>query len=132
MNPKEVSAKFHGRPGADPAAIQAFQQATGLVLPDDCVEFLRMFDGGEGFVGSQYLVLWGINELQQFNADYEVERYLPGYLLIGSDGGGEAYGFKLNSNSWKVVRVPFIGMERESVKELGSSFSEFLTSLRQQ
>src|SRR5262249_44725352 len=36
-------------PGATPAAIAAFEEAIGLVLPDDFKESLRLHDGGDDF-----------------------------------------------------------------------------------
>lgn len=36
-------------PGASPAAIAAFEKATGLTLPDDFKESLRLHDGGDNF-----------------------------------------------------------------------------------
>ena len=87
-------------------------------------------NGGEGFVGDDsYLMLWKVEELQQFNRDYEVAKYLDNVLLIGSSGGGDAYGFDVARVPWRVIRVPFVGMEPRLVELVAPTFSEFLEVL---
>jgi hypothetical protein len=48
--------------------------------------------------------------LEQFNREYEVNEYASGIILIGSDGGGEGFGFDRQSVAMFIVRVPFIGI----------------------
>lgn len=98
-------------------------------LPADYVQFLQEHDGGEGFIGDNYLILWMVEELSPFNREYEVRQYAPGLILFGSSGGGEAYGFDTRDVAMPVVRVPFIGMELRYVRSVASSFTDFLTQL---
>lgn len=62
-------------------------------MPDDYVGFLRTANGGEGWIGDRYLVLFRIEDLGTLNVGYEVGELAPGFLLIGSNGAGEAVGF---------------------------------------
>jgi len=99
-------------------------------LPGDYVEFLKLGNGGEGFVGaSEYLILWGAEELVSMNEAYEVQKYVPGLLLFGSNGGGEAYGFDTRSPEWLVVRVPFVGMDWNLAQFVSTSFTALLKRL---
>lgn len=98
-------------------------------LPADYLSFLRMTNGGEGFVGNEYVLLWRPEEIKQFNLEYEAHVYAPAFLLIGSNGGGEAYAFDTHETPWHVVRIPFIGMDPKYADSLGESFSDFLDSL---
>ena len=107
-----------------------FRQSMGLELPHYYVEYLKRGNAGEGFIGDEYLILWRIGELKQFNQEYEVREYLTDILLFGSNGGGEAYGFRTKSFPWEVVRVPFVGMAPELCIRVAGSFSEFLSSLK--
>jgi len=116
--------------GASDEAIQAAMSALGHALPDDYVRFLRGSDGGEGFVGEQYLILWRAEELSQFNAEYEVAQDAPGLLLFGSNGGGEGYGFDTRDSSMKVVRVPFIGMEWRYATPVADGLDDLLLKLK--
>jgi len=131
MNADRLS-EFNGNPAASPEAISAFEESTGLTLPADYTEFLRRMNGGEGFIGEDsYVILWQVEELEEFNREYEVAEYCNGLLLIGSSGGGEAYGFDTRQAPWPVVQVPFVGMDHSLVENMGRSFNEFLTALEQ-
>jgi hypothetical protein len=116
-------------PPADPAIVEGLSSSLGLDLPHDYLAFLRQHDGGEGFVGKNYVVLWKAEELAEFNRQYEVETYAPGILLFGSDGGGEAYGFDTQSAAMPIVRVPFIGMERRYALRIANDFPDLFAKL---
>lgn len=101
----------------------------GRSLPSDYLDFLKRHNGGEGFVGKKYIILWKAEELVRFNHEYEVELYAPGIFLFGSSGGGEGYGFDLQDNGLPVVRVPFVGMERRYARSVSKSFSDLFPQL---
>lgn len=117
------------RCAATETSIAKVQEQLGLNLPADYVAFLRRTNGGEGFVGQQYVIFWGVDELPSMNCDYEVEMYAPGLLVFGSSGGGEAYGFDTRSSQWPVVSMPFVGMEWEVAEPMGPTFDAFLERL---
>ena len=96
---------------ADPSDVGRLSSGLGVVLPSEYLAFLRQHNGGEGFIGNNYIILWKAEELADFNREYEVESYAPGIFLFGSNGGGEAYGFDTRSTAMPIVRTPFIGME---------------------
>jgi hypothetical protein len=100
-------------------------------LPIDYLAFLRRHNGGEGCLGENYIILWRAEELIQFNRDYEVETYAPGIFLIGSNGGGEGYGFDTCVSSRPVVRLPFIGMERRYADVVAESFADLFRVMAQ-
>jgi hypothetical protein len=100
-------------------------------FPKDFIDYLKRQNGGEGFVGNEYLMLWKLEELEEFNREYEVHEYLPDVLLFGSNGGGDAYGFSTDTMPWKVIKVPFVGMSPDDCERIAASFSEFLEVLEQ-
>jgi hypothetical protein len=119
-------------PGASDETLKAAERALQVELPSDYNEFLRASNGGEGFLGQNYIALWRVEELKERNDGYGVEQFAPGLILFGSDGGGEAYAFDTRANPWVVVQVPFIGMGDPSLTiALGRSFSEFLQNAEQ-
>lgn len=101
----------------------------GFSLPPDYVEFLRRANGGEGFVGDSYFILWKIEELKTFNLEYEVNEYAPGLLLFGSDGGGEGYGFDTRGDKLPIVRVPFVGMELRYATVVATGFANLFSGV---
>jgi hypothetical protein len=122
---------FNRREGALDAQVAEAETTLGKRLPVEYIEFLRFSNGGEGFVGEHYLILWGAEELGPSNRDCEVEEYAPGLLMFGSDGGGEAFGFDTRVSDWPVVVVPFIGSGWEDALPLVDSFGGFFQRLHE-
>jgi hypothetical protein len=115
---------------ATTAAVAEYERLLGADLPREYVEFLRTTSGGEGFIGKNaYVILWGVHELASMNQAYEVERYVPGLLVFGSDGGGEAYGFDTRTPQWQIVQVPFVGMTWDLAEPMGATFTAYLERL---
>lgn len=125
---KNIKDGFLNAPASE-AGINEVISSARCHLPADYVQFLLRHDGGEGFIGENYIIFWKAEELIKFNHEYEVERYAPGILLFGSNGGGEGYGFDLLNGGMPVVRVPFIGMDRRHVKLIANSFTEMFNKL---
>ncbi|WP_439647489.1 SMI1/KNR4 family protein [Brucepastera parasyntrophica] len=100
-----------------------------MVLPDGYKDFLWKINGSEGmFNQKNYAILWRGEYLQDYNCEYQVEDYLEDMILFGSDGGGEAFAFD-KMKEMIIVRVPFIGMERELAIEITDTFTNFLSLL---
>ena len=118
---------FHANPPADDLTLQVLADR-GIRLPEDYRRFLLSHNGGDGFVGQSYVILWRAEELQELNEAYEAPRWVPGLLLFGSDGGGEAFAFDMRHEA-EVLSVPFVGMDRRYGQRLASTFTEFLVAL---
>ncbi len=101
----------------------------GCIFPEDYKVFLQLSNGGEGFVGEQYLILWRVEEIIGLNREYEVAEYAPGLILFGSNGGGEAFAFDIRDKQIKIVVVPFIGMCIENVLFVAFDFNDFITQI---
>ena len=122
-------SNFKSNGSVDDVRVAALEQRLGFELPGDYKKFLEAHNGGEGFVGDSYLRLWPIDDLIGHNEDYQVQTYVPGFLAIGSNGGGEAYGFDTRTRSFGFVAVPFCGMDWDDALPMGTSFTDFLTRL---
>jgi hypothetical protein len=114
---------------ADPGLVEALSTQLGVELPGDYLEFLREHNGGEGFIGDNYIIFWKAGELADFNREYEVNKYAPGILLFGSDGGGEGYGFDTRSRKLPIIRMPFIGMDRRYARPVAENFQDLFVKL---
>ena len=126
----DALAKFNRNVPATLEHVSTCQKQLSCPLPSDYVAFLKSQNGGEGVIGNEsYLILWAVEELEPFNREYEVGSDCPELLLIGSDGGGEAYAFDKRSTPWCVVQVPFIGMDYSLCEVIGSLFTEFIETL---
>ena len=127
-NISELLKDFEFNDPASEDRIVALERTEGISLPNRYRDFLKMGNGGEGPVGEfGYANFWKVEEIAGFNRDYHVQEYLPGYLVIGSDGGGEA--FEIKRDDAVYVQVPFVGLSQEDCMVLGNSFEEFLNKL---
>jgi hypothetical protein len=129
LDRRTLLAKFNANPPAEASLVRQFETGSRVQLPEDYATFLHETDGGEGFVGNAYVVLWRISELIELNRAYQVDKYARGLLLFGSNGGGEAFAFDTRDAARRVVRVPFIGMAFEEAISMAADFSAFLYEL---
>ena len=133
---EDWASKFAGNLELNSAAsesqIAAAEAHLQLSLPHEFREFLLHGNGGEGFVGQQYLMLWRVEDLAPLNRDYLVSEFAPGLLIFGSSGGGDAFGFDTRSPSMPIVRVPFVGMAWKDASEVAKNFRAFLEALYSQ
>jgi hypothetical protein len=103
-------------------------------LPADYYSFLLRSDGGEGFVGVSpgYFALWSAHEVAHFSSEYQVHIYLPGYVAVGSSGGGDLYIFPVSGWPPGLFLVPAIGMDLDCVQFVSRSFSAFVAEFGKQ
>ena len=115
---------------ASEGAISSLCQRIGFELPADYLDFLRFSNGGCGDLPVQpwrFDSLWTAEELVDFNRDYQVATYCPGFFGIGSSGGGEMFAFDMRgAQPWPVAIVPFIGMEPDSALPVAPDFCSFV------
>ncbi len=123
---KQILKALKQRPSATNYQIANSENQLGVKLPAEYVQFLKLTNGGEGFIGSAYVQLWGVDELVSMNEAYEVQTCVPGALLFGSDGGGEAYGFDTQSPGWLIVKIPFIELDWNEAESIAQTFDGFL------
>jgi hypothetical protein len=128
-NQNRLFDKFNSRPGATDGQISSAENGLGIRLPHEYAEFLKNRNGGEGLIGEAYVTLWAVSELAPLNLSYESNRWAPGLLIFGSDGGGEALGFDTRAPNWPIVQIPFVGMRWGSAHLLGATFGKFIENL---
>jgi hypothetical protein len=101
-----------------------------LELPKGLVAYHRSGgrlegDLGEGFPG--WFQLWPLAEIEERNRGYETQQNVPGFMGIGSNGGGEMLAI---SPSGQVVAIPFIGMEAEVATLVADSWDAFESRIK--
>jgi hypothetical protein len=111
--------------------VAAAEQALDVAFPPDLREALLAVNGGEAFVADgAYLMLWAPDELAESNTDYEAPEMAPGYVLIGSSGGGEAYAIARGTGAF--VTMPILPLDGREAEPLGDTFLDFLEALARQ
>lgn len=70
---------------------------------------------------------WALEDLEQFNREYQVPEYAAGYLGFATSGGGEMFAI---SPTGSIVCLPFIGMEPAAAMEVAPNWQSFELALR--
>jgi hypothetical protein len=127
---EDILSDFMASPPALADEIRAAEAGFAKPLPAGYKSFLLRRDGGEGFIGNHYLILWRASELLKFNERYEVDTYAPGFLMFGSTGGGDGFAFDTRTSPYRVLQVPFVGMSLDDGFHVADSFNELLQRMR--
>lgn len=118
------------RPPAKNDDIDKIEKTSNIKLSNEYKNFLKLTNGGEGFIGeNSYVMFWAVEELIELNESYEVNDYAPGLFVFGSNGGGEAYAFDTRSSSMNIVQIPFVGMDIDLIQQMATTFNEFIENL---
>ena len=96
-----------------------------IVFPEDYLEFLKWSNGGEGYIGKNYVSLWKVEDLEVLNREYQIQTYLSkGYLGIGTDGGGTCYGFCLEKQ-FAIFKCPLGDLDINEITIVANSIKDF-------
>jgi SMI1 / KNR4 family (SUKH-1) len=81
--------------GVSDASINLLMEQIGFKLPQDYIDLMKEYDGGEGEVGENgWLCLFPIEDLLTINKDYDlVMEQIPEYFLFGKDAADTGYAF---------------------------------------
>jgi hypothetical protein len=123
-----LTSQFDKNPPLEAQTFAEVLQSIDLSFPPGYLEFMSEYNGGEGgILEGQWLVLWPLEELQENNEMYNVPEFAPGLFLIGSNGGGLAFGVKRTEATF--VQVDFYAIADEEAEDIGREFKSFLKGL---
>lgn len=107
--------------------IENFLNKFDFSIDPDYLEFLRVHDGGEGFLtNNNFISLWTVSDLLDMNPYYDHDHFCDNVIILGSNGSDIAYGMTKIDHTY--FYAPYIGMSEE-VKYLGNSFWTFLEKI---
>ena len=125
----ELTSKMDLHFGTELDVKDFFEREFGFSPPMDYVDFIRYSNGATGKIGDKgWLELWTLEYIKENHATAQVEEYVPGLVMFGSNGGGEAYGFDVRQRPIQIVQMPFI-YDWEDAIPCGHSFLEFVESV---
>lgn len=107
-------------------AIRFVERTLAVRFPEDYATWLQDHDGLEGDLGGSYLSLYALGELIERNRGYAVAEFMPGLILIGTDGGGEGVGLDVRSPGTPVVLVNLNSLHWDEAIYQAESFTLFL------
>lgn len=124
----DVWREFSANPPADTQAIENLEAQVGIRLPRDYVGFLQRMNGGEGFLGEEYLSMWSIDWIIKSHETNMADDFWPGFLGFGSNGNLERFGFNLRNDAKEIVALPYIG-NWEDALYIAPTFTAFLEAM---
>ena len=68
--------------------------------------------------------LWKVDDIDEINKGYEVPEFLPSYIGIGSNGGGEMLAVEFATG--KIFSIPFIPMQDSDRLEVAISLEDLI------
>ncbi|MBP0610844.1 MULTISPECIES: SMI1/KNR4 family protein [Burkholderia] len=124
LNKAYLSQHFELRTPATSSQIHDAETKIGLSFPKEYVDLLQITNGLNSM---GCLALHEIEILPERNVDYEVQKYLPGYFMIGDDSGGQAI---LINSSGEVFEVGMGVMNPKFLERSADSLTDLLVNLK--
>lgn len=125
-----ISANCYKEEAATASQIEQMESDLGITFPNDYKEVMLWSNGCSSRIGNVSLRLWRLSELKQLNIDYQLVKYVPQIIGIGSDGGPNCLGLDYRSRSTpNYVLVPVGDVDYESTEVLGATLAEALERL---
>lgn len=99
-----------------------------MTLPEDYIAYGASNGPKEGALAIEpgWFQLWEIAEVEQWNREYHISEFAPGFLGFGSSGGGELLAFDPAS---RIVMIPMVGLSPDEAKLVANSWSEFVEKI---
>jgi len=122
---------FFRNAGCDEHIIRETELILGRPFPASYIKFMRLSNGGEGFIGERYVSLWRCEDVPQYNRDYGIRKYLTEeFIAFGTDGGGEGYCFDhRRPGEPQVVRFALSSLDVDDIIREAETFEEFIREL---
>jgi hypothetical protein len=117
-------------PGASETAIEELCNAAPCRLPASYLSLLRTTNGGEGPLARQpyHLQLDSAETVAETAVSKRHEEFFPGFVMIGSDGGGEFIALDARApGPLPVVAIDMTNIDlEESVLPIAPDFDAFI------
>jgi hypothetical protein len=116
--------------GVSENMIAAIQDELGFEFPQDYLEVMRDFNGGEGRVGEYgSLFLFSLEETTEANLTYAfMMDQMPDYYLFGKDAADTGFAFYKPDKSVHSFGLMSI-FPGDLIRRVGNNFAEFLEYL---
>ena len=121
----KIASLLNNNHGVDSKDIAVIEERLNAAFPQDYITLLKRSNGGEGYVGENYISLWKVEDLPALNEEYQIQKYLSEkFLGIGTDGGGICYGFCLDKN-YSIFKCPLGDLDINEVVIVAKSTKHF-------
>jgi SMI1/KNR4 family protein SUKH-1 len=126
IDPERIAQSGTTYPPAGTVEIRAAEAAIGLTFPPEYAELLRCSNGLEPRTERYAIALFRAEELGVMNEAYEVRQYLPGFLLIGTDGRGQGIFLDCNREPGRIYLAETGALGSVEPRLIASSLGEWI------
>ena len=110
------------------APTQMIQTVNGMDLPEDYLEFRSEHNGGEGPIGEVgYGCFFRLEELEDCNTEYDVQKSWPGHIVIGSDMGGMLWAYCPEKEVY--CQIDSCSISNDAYFDVSDSLQEFVEKI---
>ena len=124
--------QWEGDPPASEDDIASLIASSLISLPAEYLDLLRMSNGGTASLSGypSYVRIWPALRADEYNRDYEVQKWLPGFIGFGDNGGPDMVGFDTrHGEPYPVCAIPFAPMEWDAAMGQVPDFNAFIRQL---
>ncbi|WP_312075217.1 SMI1/KNR4 family protein [Chryseobacterium sp.] len=101
-----------------------------FLLPLDYKNYAIQYCENENLIGQEYVRLWSIENLLEWNLDFQIFEFLPKTIAIGDNGNGEFIGIEfIEDYRYEIILSTYIDLDPEYNIQIGHSFTDFLERL---
>ena len=105
-------------------------EVNGLALPEDYLAFMCAHNGGEGLLGkNNYGRFWRLEDLEEIDRMYEVQRNWPGYVVIG---GCDDMLWAYNPEKKIYCQIDSMNIAEDTYDTVSDSLEAFLVNMDQE
>jgi hypothetical protein len=98
-------------------------------FPNDYLNFIESNNCGEGYIGENYFYLWKIEDIEQLNKEYKIQKYLGKQCYgFGTDGGDKCFCFD-NKNGNKIIKCGLGDLDYNGIEIIANTFFELIEKM---
>ncbi len=122
---QELCDKWGRKNGASPEELACLKECCADELPAVYLDFLAFSNGADTGIPVQpySCILYQVKDVIELATSYDFVENLPGFFIIGSDGGGEYIILELKTSRVCCVNLPFT---EEEILDIAPSFIDLL------
>ncbi|RBL88829.1 SMI1/KNR4 family protein [Chitinophaga flava] len=105
--------------------LKHIETALGITLPGAYIRFLETQQSSESLLVTDLVTLYGTDDLIERNQTYAVQQYLPSYISIGDDSGGQGIFLDTSSTQATVYTTGYGALDPDCMEVLNDDFTEW-------
>lgn len=99
----------------------------GVNIPQEYISFISQMTEAEILVLNEtYIRIWGATGCVEMNAEYNIQKYIPGAIAIGDDEGGKVIFYANGKEGSGLYKVGFGDLDIDAAEFISPSLVDLL------